>query len=143
MMDIQTHNTESRPYAKELQQTLETQHKMFGLLGTKVNLLKEKAASDDTPQLEKVEAEIAIIRAEGELSVLERVIRFKTKYFDEFMEQFEKDFKEANEKIKGLLVRASHSSNPKVQHILSGDINAILKEPEPMVTLYKQLKKYV
>lgn len=141
-MDIAFTPQAETPYAKELEKALETQRRMFALLTSKVALCKERSKDMNLSEFDRVEAEISALRAEGELNMLEKIIRHKQRYFDEFMETFAKDLKECDERIQMLLGAASRSKNPKIRKVLDGrDLQAVMNEPQARVYLYKQLKE--
>ncbi len=144
-MDVKAHPAHNHPYAKTLEKGLETQRNMYNLLKERVELITGKLPPN-TPllRLETVEAKITIIRTEGEISVLERVISEKTRYYDEYMDQFVKDEAECNEKMERLLKMAANSQKPQVRKMLDNrDLQKVLDDPEARIALYKGLKKYV
>lgn len=146
-MDVKAHNFEGLDYAKDLEKTLERTRKMLTCLRRESELLQnyvEFGPDGPEDELKKVQADIKIIRNIGEIGVLERTIALKTKYFDEYMDDFVKVEAEANERLERLMNIALKSTKPVVQKIFANrNLEEVLKNREARVHLYKQLKKHV
>ena len=144
----------SHPYADTLEKTLETQRKMQSLLENKIicikNIVETQNNTDhfinytNEEKLRVIDHEIQLIRVNGELEVLKKVIREKENYFKQYMEQFEIDIKEVELKFKNTIAIAKKSTKPHVVKFLS-EVNwdAVDNDDEVKIKVYKQLKKHV
>lgn len=144
----------SHPYANRLQENLRTQRKMEELLQKKINLLTEMTETVektvgflDNTQSEKLvhyDHQIQLIKTQGELDILRKIIYEKDMYYKEYMVQFEKDIKEVDEKFKRLVDIAKKSTKPNVVKLIA-DIkwDRVDNDDEVKIAVYKQLKKHV
>lgn len=139
------------PYAKKLEEQLTTQRIMLTLLESKLELLSRltnylpKPDTCDTQErLQETEWRISKIRTHGEIDVLKKIIAEKEEYFRGYMKQFEIDVVDMEKHYKHTVSIAKRSTKPQVQKILAGVIwERVEGDPEAMIALYKQLKKYV
>ncbi len=143
------------PYAKRLEDSLQTQRNMLTLLESKKTLLKEtyedieeegnkKFHITKEDQLRVVQKRIDIIRTNGEIDALKKVITEKENYYRGYMEQFVKDEEEVNKRFKHTVDIAKKSTKPNVQNLLAMVMwDRIEGDIEAKIALYKQLKKHV
>lgn len=144
------------PYAKRLEATLQTQRNMLALLTRKsqlvaeqVELLKIKRGKfgytlTSIEELSLTEHQIEIIRTEGEIKSLQKVITEKENYFRNYMVQFEKDEADMLKHWNHTVAIAKKSTKSNVQKLLSQVMwDRVEQDIENKIALYKQLKKHV
>lgn len=144
----------THPYADVLEKTLTTQRKMETLLQNKIShlttIIETQSKTDSfltytvQEKLALVDYEIQLIRVNGELEILKKVIREKENYFKQYMEQFEIDIKEVELRFKNTIAIAKKSTKPNVVKLLS-ELNweDVDNDDEVKIKVYKQLKKHV
>lgn len=143
------------PYAKTLQDNLTTQRKMETLLQQKViyllQIIEQNEKTKDflstntsNEKLAAVDYEIQLIRTEGELNTLRKVIKEKDNYYQQYMKQFEIDIAEVNLKFKNTVAIARKSTKPNVIKLLSEiQWDRVDNDEEVKIAVYKQLRKHV
>jgi|SRR6478752_5162732 len=146
-------NDHGHPYAKKLEQGLQTQRNMLLLLESKVKLLEqtigiktEEYNQKNSPfiELELTEAKISLINTHGQVEAVRTSIKEKEQYYKGYMEQFVKDEEEVNKRYKHTVDIAKKSTKPQVQKLLSMVIwDRIEGDIEAKIALYKQLRKHV
>ena len=155
------------PYAKRLEATLETQKEMQACLEARLQMLDATIEeynkttegyykSSETTQVGSVnipseaqryeinEARILCIKTKGELDVLKRVIHEKQTYFDNFVQQHEKDWEEVQKRWDITIKIAKTSINPGVKKLMDNiRWDVIEADEEVKIGVYKALKKYI
>ena len=137
------------PYALTLESKLQKQYEMMGLLEEKRHLLKRLTSNQlselsTSEELEHVERQIQLIRTQGEIDVLKKVINEKEKYFRFYMVEFEKDEADMLTHWKHTLSIAERSTKPNVIKLLANMEPEFLENNlEHKIAFYKQLRKPV
>lgn len=137
-------------YKKVLEGTLDESKKMLTLLSRKTIALSAKInavdAKDHQYNDEIIDAEISLIKTNGEMKVLSRIISDKEKYFKQFFIQFNKDAADCNEHWEFILNRAKMERNKNnlingILGTMEADMEKVYADPEIKLGYYKTLKK--
>lgn len=137
-------------YKKILDATLDESREMLKLLCAKTAILSAKTSSQGSmyPLNESViDSKISLIKINGEIKVLERIINDKEKYFKQWFPQFEKDAAICNRDWDFVFncAKTESSKNEMLKKIISTmDMEKVAAEPELRLgyfdTFQKQLK---
>lgn len=149
-------------YGKRLEEQLVIQKQMLWHLENRVLHLKSEYAPEvtgvylkedesDSDRLVRIkkhgkeytEAQITIIKTNGEIDVLKRVIAEKEQYYKNYLTKFEKDITEVENNWLKVFNLAKNSKNPNVQKLMASiHWNKVEADDDAKIEAYRLLKKY-
>ncbi|MES2287592.1 MAG: hypothetical protein V4547_17995 [Bacteroidota bacterium] len=141
-------------YGKKLEAQLKIQKDMLDALTGKAEcldiIIKARAESKmpfkeltNSLQLEFFDNRILLIKTNGEIDVLKRVIAEKESYYKNYMTQFEKNIIEVDNNFDKIFKLAKESKNPPVQKLMSTiHWTKVDTDDDAKIEAFRLLKKY-
>lgn len=134
-------------YLEDLKKTLDTTIEMRERLKKRISFLKEKSEfTRDYDEYEVNEFGITIIKTQGEIDVLDKIIKEKTEYFENYAKEYEHDLAETNKYYDTMVAKAKSlmDKSPALQHALKSVKWDVQKDSEEArVFFYKRLKEII
>jgi hypothetical protein len=152
-IDTEAKQQKRHPYADKLNNSLKIHRRKLALLERKKALLNELYPENkilEIPEenfqeeLKYVEAQLLKLATQGEIDALKKVIHEKERYFNGYMDQFEKDVADMEKHWKVTLDLAKKSVKPQIQELLSTVVmERVMEDDEKKIAFYKTLRKHV
>jgi hypothetical protein len=134
-------------YLDDLKKTLDTTIEMRDRLKFRIESLNEKCKNTrDHDDYDVNEFRITIIKTQGEIDVLDKIIKEKTEYFENYAKEYEFDLAETEKYYDRLIEKAKtlKDKSPALQHALGSVKWDVQKESEEArVFFYKRLKDII
>lgn len=140
-------SNQNSKYLESLVATIATSEEMLKRLKTRNEMLAEREkAPEGFSAYDLNEFGILRIKTQGEIDVLEKVIKEKKDYFEKYAEEYKKDLAETREKYADLVAFAKTkiNSNKAINHALTSvkwDIQE--KDEDARVFFYKRLRDII
>jgi len=134
-------------YLDDLKKTLDTTIEMRDRLNSRIKFLKERCEiTREYDEYDTNEFKITIIKTQGEIDVLNKIIKEKTEYFENYAKEYEFDLAETEKYYDSLIAKAKtlKDKSPALQHALGSVKWDVQKESEEArVFFYKRLKEII
>jgi hypothetical protein len=132
-------------YLADLKGSIASQVKLLGLLRKRIEINNEKLGYRSLTEEEINELSISNIKTMGEIETLEKIIKEKENYFEEYAVYFEADLKEANANWEAIIQAAKLKvdKNPILKPYLeeaAKEANAVKTNYDKKVFVYKRLR---
>jgi hypothetical protein len=139
-------------YGKKLESQIVIQKKMLHHLESKTKLLEqifEGLDEDDIKtnstqqKLAYHQSKIDIIKTNGEIDVLKRVLEEKVAYYNKYITKFEENISELERNWDKIFKLANNSTNPNVQKLMASiHWNKVDTDDDAKIEAYRLLKKF-
>ena len=132
------------PYIDDLKKTLETTIEMRDRLKLRISMLTDMCSDMEKYNAYEInEFRITMIKSQGEVDAIQKVINEKTSYFEQYAKEYELDRQETIKNYDRIVEIAKRNAEkiPAVHHSLSSVKWDVQKESEEArVFFYKRLK---
>ena len=134
-------------YLDDLKATLNTTIEMRDRLTYRLKYLTERCQfTEKYDDYDINEFKITMIKSQGEIDVLNKIIKEKTEYFENYAKEYELDLEETKKNYDSMIAKAKslQAKSPALQHALGSVKWEVQKESEEArVFFYKRLKDIV
>jgi hypothetical protein len=93
-------------YLDDLRSSIANQVRLAELFGKRIELYRQKLSDSSLTSEELIECEISLLKTAGEVETLNKIIKEKQSYFEEYSQYFQADLQEANQLWETIIKRA-------------------------------------